>query len=109
MCTTERNDLGLTDANASCACCATDAAPTESFVVANSVSAEVLVDGMTCGHCAQSVTKELAGIDGVSGVDVKLNVGGSSTVTVKSTAPIAAEQINAAIEEAGYSVTTSPA
>ncbi|WP_243694821.1 heavy-metal-associated domain-containing protein [Labedella populi] len=73
------------------------------------MSAEVLVDGMTCGHCVQSVTKELAGIDGVSGVDVKLNVGGSSTVTVTSTAPITADQINAAVAEAGYTVATSPA
>jgi copper chaperone CopZ len=109
MCTTERNDLGLTDANASCACCATDVAPAESLVAVSAVSAEILVDGMTCGHCAQSVTEELAGIDGVSGVDVKLNVGGSSTVTVTSTAPITVERLNAAIEEAGYSVTTPPA
>lgn len=65
-------------------------------------SASYLVDGMTCGHCVASVTEEVSEIDGVQGVSVDLNVGGSSTVTVVSAQPIAAELIDAAIAEAGY-------
>ncbi|WP_165067681.1 heavy-metal-associated domain-containing protein [Marisediminicola senii] len=72
-----------------------------------SASASYLVDGMTCGHCVASVTEEVAEIDGVQGVSVDLNVGGSSTVTVVSAQPIAAELIDAAITEAGYQLAPS--
>ena len=44
---------------------------------------------------------------GLERVDVDLNAGGASRVTVISSAPIAAERISAAITEAGYSL--SPA
>lgn len=107
MCGTERTDLGLTDANSSCACCATDAAETHVSNTAD-VTTDVFVDGMTCGHCVQSVSQELGGIEGVSGVDVTLNAGGTSAVKVSSTSPIAVDRIKAAIEEAGY-VVVAPA
>jgi copper ion binding protein len=59
------------------------------------------VVGMTCGHCAASVTEEVTGIDGVSNVDVDL---ASGNVTVTSSEPISDDAIRAAVEEAGYSV-----
>ncbi len=63
------------------------------------------VDGMTCGHCVQHVTTELQAIPGVGDVAITLTAGGSSPVTVTSDAPLTAEQIAAAIDEAGYAVT----
>ena len=59
------------------------------------------VTGMTCEHCAHAVTGELANLDGVSDVRVGLNPGGESAVTVISAAPLAAEAVAAALDEAG--------
>ncbi len=64
----------------------------------------LLVNGMTCAHCVASVTEEISAIDGVEGVDVALNAGGASSVTVRSAAPIEAASIRAAVEEAGYTL-----
>jgi len=57
------------------------------------------VSGMTCGHCAQSVTDELMELPGVSAVAVDLETG---TVTVSSEAPLPDTDVRAAVEEAGY-------
>ncbi|MHB1434264.1 MAG: heavy-metal-associated domain-containing protein [Streptosporangiaceae bacterium] len=59
------------------------------------------VTGMTCEHCAHAVTGELRGLDGVSDVRVNLNPDGESAVTVSSVAPLAAEAVAAALDEAG--------
>ncbi|WP_082586588.1 metal-sensing transcriptional repressor [Microbacterium sp. Root280D1] len=68
----------------------------------------VLVAGMTCSHCASSVSDELNAIDGVDGVTVDLNAGGASRVIVHSAAPIDPTAVRAAVEEAGYTLATSP-
>ncbi len=60
------------------------------------------VDGMSCAHCVQSVTRELTKIEGVDAVDIRLVPDGVSLVTVGSDAPIGEDAIRAAIEEAGY-------
>jgi copper chaperone len=57
------------------------------------------VTGMTCGHCASSVTEEVQAIDGVQNVGVDLS---SGKVTVTSASPLDAEQVRAAVTEAGY-------
>ena len=57
------------------------------------------VTGMTCGHCAASVTEEITEIDGVEGVEVDVPTG---QVTVTSAAPLDAAAVKAAVEEAGY-------
>jgi copper chaperone CopZ len=67
----------------------------------------LLVEGMTCEHCVMSVTEELSEVDGVTGVDVRLVPGGSSEVTVSSTAPVDADALHAAVAEAGYEVARS--
>ena len=59
------------------------------------------VTGMTCGHCAHAVTGELKSLEGVSDVRVDLNPGGESAVTVASDAPLPAEVVAAALDEAG--------
>ncbi len=59
------------------------------------------VSGMTCGHCAGAVTSELKSLDGVTDVDVELVAGGTSTVTVISSAALDEAQVVAALDEAG--------
>lgn len=57
------------------------------------------VTGMTCGHCAASVTEEINKIDGVSDVAVDLP---SGAVTVTSDASLSEAAVRSAVEEAGY-------
>ncbi|WP_210439274.1 heavy-metal-associated domain-containing protein [Nocardioides xinjiangensis] len=59
------------------------------------------VTGMTCEHCAASVTEEIFEIAGVEDVDVVVETG---AVTVTSTAPLDESAVRAAVEEAGYTL-----
>lgn len=59
----------------------------------------VTVTGMTCGHCAASVREELGEIPGVRTVEVDV---ASGAVTIDSVAPVEADAIRTAVEEAGY-------
>ena len=63
------------------------------------------VDGMTCGYCVAAVTSELSALPGVDDVTVQLVVGGSSTVSVVSAAPLTDAAVSEAVVEAGYAVT----
>lgn len=60
------------------------------------------VTGMTCQHCVNAVTEGLAGLTGVSKVDIFLVAGGASTVQVTSEAELDRGEVQAAVEEAGY-------
>ena len=64
-------------------------------------TATFTVDGMTCGHCVASVTEELTGLDGVTGVEVDL---GTGRVVLTSDAAVDAADIARAVDEAGYRV-----
>ncbi|MFD7558476.1 MULTISPECIES: heavy-metal-associated domain-containing protein [unclassified Streptomyces] len=57
------------------------------------------VSGMSCGHCEGSVTTELGALPGVESVKA---VAATGEVTVVSDAPLAEEDVRAAIDEAGY-------
>jgi len=57
------------------------------------------VIGMTCGHCVNSVTDEVAQVPGASDIDVDLPTGG---LTVTSEVPVDDAAVRAAVEEAGY-------
>ena len=59
------------------------------------------VSGMTCGHCVSSVTEEVSEVEGVTDVQVDLE-SGSMVVTGDADAA----SVKAAVEEAGYSVTS---
>lgn len=61
------------------------------------------VTGMTCEHCVRSVTEELTKLDGVTAVDVDL---ASGRVTVASDHALDDEAVVAAVDEAGYEVST---
>jgi copper chaperone len=73
------------------------------------VSTTVNVSGMTCGHCVSSVSEELEALAGVERVDVDLNAGGVSTVTITSSEDLSSSEIGEAVAEAGYLVVASDA
>jgi len=59
------------------------------------------VTGMTCGHCVHAVETELGALAGVTAVAVDLDAGGTSTVRVTSAEALSADQVAAALDEAG--------
>ena len=69
-----------------------------------SVTRQYVVSGMHCNHCASSVTEEVSAVSGVSDVKVDLD---SGQLIVTSDTDIAFESIEAAVDEAGYSVATA--
>ena len=89
------------DAASGCSCCAVTDEPKETTVSENATTAVYTVSGMTCGHCVNSVTEEVGAIDGVQKVDVDLETG---KVTVTSAAPLTVEAVQAAVDEAGYTL-----
>ena len=69
-----------------------------------SVTREYVVTGMHCQHCVGSVTEEVAAVSGVTGIQVDLD---SGQLVVISDVEIPFENIEAAVDEAGYSVATA--
>ena len=69
-----------------------------------SVTSEYLVSGMHCQHCVSSVTEEVSSVSGVTDVKVDLD---SGHLIVVSDAVIPFRSIEAAVDEAGYSVATA--
>jgi copper chaperone len=66
-----------------------------------SVTTEYIVSGMHCQHCIASVTEEVSAIPGVTDVHVDLDTG---EVVVTSDSDLFFSDIEAAIDEAGYTV-----
>ena len=62
-------------------------------------TATYTVKGMTCGHCVHAVSEEIGHIAGVRQVDVDLD---SGRVVVTSDADLSADDVRAAVDEAGY-------
>ncbi|MFM1785015.1 MAG: hypothetical protein RLZZ108_39, partial [Actinomycetota bacterium] len=60
---------------------------------------ELNISGMTCGHCAMSVTKELSKLEGAANVNVNPQAGTASLEVAESVDQAA---VAAAVEEAGY-------
>lgn len=59
------------------------------------------VKGMTCEHCVNAVSTELAKLPGVHDVDVDLD---SGKVTVTSDTDLEVDAVEAAVDEAGYAL-----
>jgi copper chaperone len=57
------------------------------------------VNGMTCRHCADTVTAELSGMDNVTDVAVNLATG---AVTVASAGELSHHLVETAVAHAGY-------
>lgn len=68
-----------------------------------STTATYTVTGMTCDHCVASVREEIGRVEGVTGVEVDL---ASGRVTVSADRPVEDAAVAAAVEEAGYEVTS---
>ncbi|MFY1683695.1 heavy-metal-associated domain-containing protein [Micromonospora sp. WMMD730] len=64
------------------------------------------VRGMTCGHCAQSVTSELTALSGVQTVEVDVEAG---RVTIRSVEALPLAEVQRAVDEAGFELAGSPA
>ncbi len=63
----------------------------------------IAVTGMTCNHCAASVTEELTEVQGVLNVRIDEVVkGGATDVFVESDGPLDLPAARAAVVEAGY-------
>jgi copper chaperone len=69
-----------------------------------SVTSQYVVSGMHCGHCVSSVTEEVSAVSGVTDVKVDLD---SGQLTVVSNTEIPLQSIEAAVDEAGYSLATA--
>ena len=69
----------------------------------------ISVSGMTCGHCVSAVSEELEALEGVEAVNVDLNAGGVSTVTITSAKDLSPAEIGEAVAEAGYLVVANEA
>jgi copper chaperone len=66
-------------------------------------SQTISVTGMTCEHCVRAVGSELSKLPGVTSVEVDL---ASGRVAIESDAALSSEAIAAAIDEAGYEVSS---
>lgn len=101
MCGTDtRTELPLAAPEPSgCSCCSPGdrtqtPAPVEGF--------EYLVEGLTCGHCVQTVEKAVSAVPGVESATVDLVAGGMSRLTVAGKA--AGTAVRDAVTGAGYSL-----
>jgi copper chaperone len=61
------------------------------------------VAGMTCGHCVAAVREEVSSIPHVTAVDVDLE---SGRVEITAEDDVDDDAVRAAVEEAGYEVTS---
>ena len=59
---------------------------------------EIKIEGMTCGHCAMSITNEIATIEGVTNVKVDHTIGNA----IVESEGVTNEQLADAVSEAGY-------
>jgi copper chaperone CopZ len=63
------------------------------------------VEGLTCGHCVQTVEKAVSALEGVESASVDLVAGGRSRLTVAGTVSDAA--VRQAVTSAGYSLASN--
>ena len=68
------------------------------------IASKYHVNGMVCQHCVSFVTEEIERIPGVTGVAVDLD---SGQVSVRSEAALHIADVRAAVEEAGYELTSA--
>jgi copper chaperone len=64
---------------------------------------EYIITGMVCQHCVSAVTQEVGAIDAVTDVQVDLATG---RVRVNSSGPLDDAAVRAAVDEAGYAISS---
>ncbi|AOT02325.1 heavy-metal-associated domain-containing protein [Arthrobacter sp. U41] len=108
MCgTTEtRTQLPLAStAQHGCSCC-TPADETQAAAPATAVKApgsQYILEGLTCGHCVQTVEKAVSRVSGVQSAAVDLVPGGTSRLSVTGAAD--QEALAEAVRSSGYVLT----
>ena len=110
MCGTTETRTQLPLASAAqhgCSCCspsgaAQDAAPATATAASPAAASgpEYALEGLTCGHCVQTVEKAVAGLAGVETATVKLVAGGTSRLTITGSAQ--PEALAEAVRSSGY-------
>ena len=63
---------------------------------------ELTISGMTCGHCAQTLTTALSALRGVENVDVDV---ASGRVILNVAHPLSTNALTQAVSEAGFELT----
>jgi copper chaperone CopZ len=102
MCGIEsRKELPLVSAASGCSCCSTETANE----VTAAGDAEYALEGLTCGHCVQTVEKAVTAVAGVDAASVELVPGGRSRLVVSGA--VAAAELRDAVASAGYSLLTT--
>lgn len=103
--TTEDRPL-LPVSSAGCTCCspapAEDRNPSPAVLAVSARTTTYAVEDMTCGHCVDTVRGAISAVEGVQDMQIDLQTGGVSTVTVTGSAT--REAIRAAMENTGYSL-----
>ncbi len=66
------------------------------------VTKNLLIEGMTCSHCVNSVTTAVSALPGVESVDIELVPDGRSRLTVTSDDGVSDEDMAGAVVGAGY-------
>ncbi len=67
-----------------------------------SITQNLLIDGMTCSHCVNSVTTAVSALPGVTSVDIELVPHGRSTLTVSGDEELSDQALADAVVGAGY-------
>ncbi|WP_189337635.1 heavy-metal-associated domain-containing protein [Arthrobacter sp. AFG7.2] len=105
-----RNALPLAS-GAGCSCCSPEghAQKTTAAVATPGAGAAAPrtfdLEGLTCGHCVQTVEKAVSALEGVESASVDLVAGGRSGLTVAGTVTDAA--VRQAVTSAGYSLASN--
>ncbi|MDQ0923834.1 copper chaperone [Pseudarthrobacter sp. W1I19] len=94
----KRTELPLARSAGGCGCCSSE--PSSSRVAADGV--EFTVEGLTCGHCVQTVEKAVSALEDMESASVELVPGGRSRLVVSGRANSVA--VREAVTSAGYSV-----
>lgn len=111
MCGTSESRTQLPLANAAqhgCGCCSpaadtrAGAAAAAQPQVQASAGAQYALEGLTCGHCVQTVERAVSGVSGVRSAIVDLVPGGTSRLNITGSAD--PDAVAAAIRSSGYAL-----
>jgi len=64
---------------------------------------KIFIEGMTCGHCASHVETALKEVSGIKSAKVDLK---GKVAVIEVEQPVEDSKIKAAVEDAGYEVTS---
>lgn len=100
MCGIEnRTELPLLTSAVGHSCCSTKAEPVNAQMPDG---VEFSLEGLTCGHCVDTVQRAVLAVDGVDSASVRLVAGGRSRLAISGAADDAA--VRDAVTAAGYSL-----